>query len=499
MRYVLGVDTSTTASKALLLKDSGEIVDVAAVPHKVSAPYPLWSEQDPDNWWTAVAKAVRTVLRNAGVQPVAIGLTGQMHGLVILDNEGRVLRPAMLWNDGRSFVECDQMRALIGRDALIRMTGNDAFAGFTAPKLLWVKNHEPSVYANTHRILLPKDYVRYRLTGEFATDKAGAGGTLLMNLERRDWAGELLSQLDIPRQWLPPTFEGPAITGEVTAAAAEATGLRRGTPVVAGGGDQAAQAIGVGAIDTETWALTLGTSGVVFAPCDEPRIDPNGGAHAFPHALPGIWHIMGVMLSAAGSLAWLRGVLGPAHGLKLLLSEAAEIPPGCEGLLFLPYLTGERTPHNDPHAQGAFVGLTSRHTRGHMTRAVLEGVAFGLYDNLNLLKDAGLKVPSHIRISGGGANSALWRQVIADTLRVPILAVEHTEGASTGAAILAGIGVGLWSDAAEACRCVVQPGAESQVREPAYEEAYGRFQELYGRLGSYFRGKATDTWCRGDR
>ena len=486
VRYVLGIDISTTASKALLLDDWGKVASVAAVSHEVSAPYPLWSEQDPESWWTAVGRSVQAVLRTAGVQPDAVGLTGQMHGLVVLDHKGGVLRPAILWNDGRAFAECEQMRSAIGKETLIKVTGNDAFAGFTAPKLLWVRKHESQVYDRTHQILLPKDYVRYRLTGSYATDKAGAGGTLLLDLASRDWADSLLKDLNIPRGWLSTTHEGPAITGTVTASAASLTGLREGTPVVAGGGDQAAQAVGVGAVDSGTWALTLGTSGVVFAPCDAPRVDPQGRAHAFPHAVPGMWHMMGVMLSAAGSLSWLCKVLGPAVELEQLLVEAAAITPGCEGLIFLPYLTGERTPHNDPHAQGAFVGLTSRHTRGHMTRAVLEGVAFGLFDSLKVHQDAGFTVPANIRISGGGARSPLWRQIIADVLRVPILAVKNTEGAATGAAILAGIGVGLWADIGDACRRVVRLGSEARVGEPAYDKAYGRFRELYSRLGPYF-------------
>ena len=493
MNHVLGIDISTTASKALLIDEQGAVVAVASTPHDLSSPEPLWSEQDPEQWWNATQNSIRQVLQNAGVDGASIagiGLTGQMHGLVMLGAEGQVLRPALLWNDQRAGAECEAIRETLGLARLVVLTGNDAFAGFTAPKLLWVRNHEPDVYARTAQILLPKDYVRYRLTGDYATDKAGAGGTLLLDLEHRDWSAEVLDALDIPPHWLPPTFEGPAITGHVTDTVAATTGLQAGTPVVGGGGDQAAQAVGVGAVQPEVWGLTLGTSGVVFAPSETPTTEAHGRVHAFPHAVPGRWHLMGVMLSAAGSLRWYHDTLAAELDYDALLDEAAAAPPGGEELFFQPYLTGERTPHADPYVRGAFVGLTTRHTRAHLTRAVLEGVAFGLRDNVHLLKEAGLPMPRQVRLSGGGARSPLWRQILADVLGVALVTVQTTEGAAYGAALLAGVGAGLWPDVASACEATIRP---DEVVEPTseaktlYDGHYARHRSLYPMLSPYYQ------------
>ena len=489
--YVLGLDISTTASKALLIDRLGTVVGHASSAHEVHAPKPLWSEQDPGAWWQAMAQSIHTVLSATRTDPgsvQAIGLTGQMHGLVMLDESGEVLRPAMLWNDGRSGAQCTAIRKRLGLERLVAITGNDAYAGFTAPKLLWVKENEPDVYRRAAQILLPKDYIRYRLTGEYATDCAGAGGTLMLDLARRDWSDEIVGALGIPSDWLSPTHEGTTVTGHVSTGAAELTGLQAGTPVVAGGGDQATQAVGVGAIHPETWAVTLGTSGVVFAPCNAPRFDAMGRAHAFPHAIAQVWHMMGVVLSAAGSLQWYRETLAPRVPFEVLVAEAGSVEPGAEGVQFLPYLTGERTPHADPHARGAFVGLTTRHTRAHLTRAVLEGVAFALRDNLDLLGDAGLALPGEVRISGGGAKSGLWRQILADTLNVDLHRVKVVEGAALGAAVLAGVGLGLWSSADEACTRVVQT---QEARTPGpdqerYAELHRRFTGLYPSLKPHF-------------
>ncbi|MBT8401363.1 MAG: xylulokinase, partial [Rhodothermia bacterium] len=421
---------------------------------------------------------------------VGIGLTGQMHGLVMLGAEGEVLRPAILWNDQRAAAECDEIRDALGLRRLVSLTGNDAFAGFTAPKLLWVRNHEPEVYARTAQVLLPKDYIRYRLTGAYATDKAGAGGTLMLDLRKRDWSVELLDAIDIPGDWLPPTHEGPEVTGSVIDAAARETGLAEGTPVVGGGGDQAAQAVGVGAVIPEVWGLTLGTSGVVFAPCDQPLSEEVGRVHAFPHAVPRRWHLMGVMLSAAGSLAWYHDTLAPGIDYDDLLQEAAQIAAGSEGLFFQPYLTGERTPHADPYLRASFVGLTARHSRAHITRSVLEGVAFGLRDNLQLLKEVGLPAPREIRLSGGGARSPVWRQILADVLGVELVTVQTTEGAAYGAALLAGVGAGLWTSVEEACEATVRAEDIIVPRADAvttYSEQHERFRELYPILGPLYR------------
>ena len=491
MAYFLGIDVSTTASKALLIDERGAVTAAASSPHTLSTPRPRWSEQDPEQWWEATCHSIRQVLAEAGVRAIAgIGLTGQMHGLVMLDAGGRVLRPALLWNDQRAAHECAVIRERLGPDRLVAITGNDAFAGFTAPKLLWVRTHEPDVYGRTAHVLLPKDYVRYRLTGAFATDKAGAGGTLMLDLKVRDWSGAVLDALEIPAAWLPPTFEGPAVTGCVDGAGAAETGLEAGTPVVGGGGDQAAQAVGVGAVTPDVWGLTVGTSGVVFAPCAAPVTEARGRVHAFPHAVPSRWHLMGVMLSAAGSLRWYHDTLAPEADYDDLLAAAAAVAPGCDGLCFLPYLTGERTPHADPFVRGAFAGLTTRHTRSHLTRAVLEGVAFGLRDNFGLLEAVGLPAPRQVRLSGGGTRSPLWRQMLADVLGVPLVTVQTTEGAAFGAALLAGVGAGLWPDVEAACEAAVLPAetlVPDEAAHAAYEPVYARFRQLYPLLRPFYQ------------
>ncbi len=491
MACFLGIDVSTTATKALLMDAAGRVVGVASSEYTYDVPRPLWSEQHPELWWQATVESIGQVLAQSGVRPAdirGIGLTGQMHGLVLLDEAGQVLRPAILWNDQRTAAECDEIRRRLGRARLLQITGNDALTGFTAPKILWVRNNEPALLARTRHILLPKDYVRYRLTGKYATDKADGAGMLLFDLARRDWSKTVLDALEIDPAWLPATFEGPEVTGKISLPAAEATGLRSGTPVVAGGGDQSAQAVGVGAVEAGIVALTLGTSGVVFAGADEPFVEPEGRLHAFCHAVPGRWHLMGVMLSAGGSLRWYRDTLAPGRSFDDLLSPAAEVPPGSEGLFFLPYLTGERTPHPDPLARGAFVGLTVRHGPAHLTRAVLEGVAYGLRDGFELMQQVGLGKIAQVRVSGGGARSALWRQILADVLCADLVTVNTTEGAAYGAALLAAVGAGAFADVAEACARVIEvtgsaaPGPAAEV----YEQMYLSYRELYPALRPTF-------------
>ena len=409
MTYFLGIDSSTTATKALLMDAGGTVVGVASSEYSYETPHPLWTEQHPHLWWQGTVEAIRQVLAQTQVQPAevkGIGMTGQMHGLVLLDAAGEVLRPALLWNDQRTGAECDQIRELVGRERLIQITGNDALNGFTAPKILWVRNHEPEVYTRVRQILLPKDYVRCKLTGTYASDRAGGSGTILFDLASRDWSPEVLEALDIPAEWLPRTYEGTEITGTLSASAAHATGLQAGTPVFGGGGDQETGATGNGAVVEGVVSLNLGTSGVVFAAADRPVVEPQGRLHAFCHAVPGKWHLMGVMLSAAGSLRWYRDTVAPGTSYDDLLAPANGIPAGSEGLIFLPYLTGERAPYPDPNARGAFIGLTVRHGLPHMTRAVLEGVAFGLRDSFELIRGAGLGRINQVRISGGGARSA---------------------------------------------------------------------------------------------
>ena len=496
MRVFLGIDVSTTATKALLTDEAGRVVAVAASEYPYDTPRPLWSEQDPQLWWTGACAAIRAALAQAGVaggDVAAVGLTGQMHGLVLLDEAGQVLRPSILWNDQRTGAQCDAIRARVGRARLIQLTGNDALTGFTAPKILWVREHEPEVYARARHVLLPKDYVRYRLSDAYAMDVADGAGTLLVDLRQRNWSDEVLAALELPRAWLPPLFEGPQITGQVTAKAAAATGLKAGTPIVAGGGDQSAQGVGVGAVRGGIVALTLGTSGVVFAASPMPVIEPDGRLHAFCHAVPGRWHMMGVMLSAAGSLRWHRDTFAPGQSFEALVAPAADVPAGSEGLLFLPYLTGERTPHPDPLARGAFVGLTVRHALPHLTRAVLEGVACGLRDSFELMQAAGLPPVEQVRVSGGGARSALWRQILANVLNVSLVTVNTTEGAAYGAALLAGVGIGAWASVDEACDATITVTGEvapQAGQAAAYQSVYQHYRGLYPALKPTFHALA---------
>ena len=492
MAHVLGIDVSTTATKAVLIDESGAVSGVGAAEYGFDVPRPLWSEQDPKLWWDGAIAAIRSVLATtgtAGNEVAAIGLTGQMHGLVLLDERNEVLRPAILWNDQRTAAECDAIRAAVGPERLIAITGNDALAGFTAPKLVWVRDHEPDVWRHIAHVLLPKDLVRLRLTGDHAVDKADGAGTILFDLAARDWSPEMLDALRIDRRWLPETFEGPDVTGLVTAAAAEATGLRPGTPVVAGGGDQAANAVGLGAVEPGTPVLSLGTSGVVFAPTARPIIESGGRVHAFCHSVPDRWHLMSVMLSAAGSLRWYRDTVAPGVSYGDLVDAAADVPAGSDGLWFLPYLSGERSPHPDPLARGAFVGLTVGHERRHLTRAVLEGVAFGLRDGLDLMVEAGMPVPARIRASGGGTASPVWRQILADVLEAEIATVASTEGAAYGAGLLAAVGadwfpaVGAATDAWVATTVVAAPGPDAAI----YRERHAGYRALYPALAPTFR------------
>jgi xylulokinase len=490
--FVLGIDVSTTATKAVLIDEAGAVRAIGVAEYEFAAPQPLWSEQDPRLWWDAAQVAIRAALASAAVRAedvAAVGLTGQMHGAVLLDAAGEVLRPAILWNDQRTGAECELIRQAVGPRRLIEITGNDALPGFTAPKLVWVREHEPGIWARIAHLLLPKDYVRLQLTGDYAVDVADGAGTLLFDLAARTWSGEVVAALGIDPAWLPATFEGPAVTGLLSAEAAAATGLRPGTPVVAGGGDQAANGVGVGVVAPGTMALSLGTSGVVFAPTDRPIFDPLGRVHAFCHAVPGRWHFMSVMLSAAGSLRWFRDTFAPGMAFGDLVAAAADVPAGSRGLLFLPYLSGERSPHPDPLARGAFVGLTLGHDRRHLTRAVLEGVAFGLRDGLDLMVVAGLPAPAQIRASGGGTASPLWRQILADVLDAQIATVRTTEGAAYGAGLLAAVGAGWYPDVESATGALVgaTPSAEPGPDVGRYREAHVLYRDLYPALAPTFQ------------
>jgi xylulokinase len=494
MKYFIGVDTSTTATKALLMDESGRVLGVASNEYPYEIPQPLWSEQDPALWWHATRLSIRQVITKTGVDASAIrgiGLTGQMHGLVLLNEKGEVLRPSILWNDQRTGPQCDAIRSKLGRENLIQITGNDALTGFTAPKILWVQEHEPEIWERVRHILLPKDYVRYKLTGEFAIDRADGAGTILFDLARRDWSPEVLAALDIPAEYLPKTYEGTDVTGVLLLSAANDLGLPAGIPIFGGGGDQAASAVGTGAVRAGVVSLSLGTSGVVFATTDGPVIEPDGRLHAFCHSVLGKWHLMGVMLSAAGSLRWHRDTFAPGMDYDTLLKPAADIPPGSDGLFFLPYLSGERTPHPDPLARAAFVGLTVRHGFPHLTRAVLEGVSFGLRDSFELMKGAGLENITQVRVTGGGARSLLWRQILADVFQAEIVTVNTTEGAAYGAALLAGTGAGVFGSVESACEATIQitgktsPGRDQDV----YERLYPLYRDLYPALTPTFHAQ----------
>jgi xylulokinase len=458
MTTLVGLDVGTTGVKALTLSAEGSVLAEAERSYPLSSPRPGWSEQDPEHWVEAASAA----LADLGATPSdAVGLSGQMHGLVCLDARDRVLRPAILWNDQRTGAQCEEIERRLGLERLIELTGNRALPGFTAPKLLWLREHEPDVYSRIAHVLLPKDYVRFRLTGERTTDLADASGTLLLDVAQRRWSDEMLAALELPRDWLPDVHESPS---------------------VAGAGDQAAGALGVGVVEPGTLSVVLGTSGVVFAALPAFAHDPEGRAHVFCHAVPGAWHAMGVMLSAAASLAWLQGILDAPY--ETLLAEAQRAPAGAEGLLFAPYLAGERTPHADPDARAAFAGLSARHDRGSLVRAVLEGVAYGLRDSLELLRSLGVEA-ERARISGGGARSELWAHVVASVLDLPVERTAVEAGAAFGAALLGGVAAGVFADVHQAVAACVE------IRETidpdaawveAYGEGYGRFRRLYPAL-----------------
>ncbi len=499
MSYLLGIDIGTSGTKVIAIDEGGHLVAKASVEYDFSTPKPLWAEQSPALWWDAVCKCCREIVAQIGNDDIAgIGLSGQMHGLVLLDEAGKVLRPAILWNDGRTQQQCDEIVETVGRDTLTAETANPALTGFTAPKILWVRQNEPQIYGRARMMLLPKDYVRYELTGEFATEVSDASGTLLLNVPERRWSDVVCGKLDIPLEYLPRVYESYEVSGQISARAAELTGLKAGTPVVGGGGDQAAGAVGNGIVQSGIISVATGTSGVVFAFADTPTVDPQLRMHTFCHAVPGKWHVMGVMLSAGGSLRWYRDTLARSEksvaqhmnidAYELIAREADTVGPGSEGLLFLPYLSGERTPHPDPLARGAFVGLTVRHTKAHMARAVLEGVSYGLRDSLEIMKSMGVSI-GNVRCSGGGAKSSVWRQIQADVFNYPLSTIAIDEGPALGVALLAGVGAGIYGDIEEACSAVVKVSRGASVIEEnarVYEEYYRVYGELYPALKATF-------------
>ncbi len=468
----IGVDVGTSSVKGVAIDAEGSVVATAERPYPVSMPHPGWSEQDPEDWWAAT----EAVLSELGARDAAgIGLSGQMHGLVVLDSERRPLRPAILWNDGRSQPQADRIEGDLGLERLVELSGNRALAGFTAPKLLWLAENEPQVHGRIATVLLPKDYVRLRLTGELASDVSDASGTLLLDVAHRCWSRELADAFTVDPSWLPAVHESPQATGT--------TG--DGVPVAAGAGDQAAGALGVDATTEDGPAsLVLGTSGVIFAARDEFTPDAQGRLHVFCHALPETWHVMGVILSAAGALGWLADTLEAADDIPRLLAEAAEWEPGTEGLTFAPYLSGERTPHADTDVRGAFVGLGLRHNRGALVRAVLEGVGYALRDGLDLIAESG-RSPTTARVTGGGARSDLWLRILASILNLPLQRTSSEAGAAMGAALLGGVCGGVFQDAASAARAAVAP-AEVIDPDPEwvrhYDEHRARYRALYPAL-----------------
>jgi xylulokinase len=458
--------------------------------HDLSTPRPLWSEQDPRQWWEATCISLRAVLHHVSPGDIAaVGLTGQMHGLTLLDAHDQPIRPAILWNDGRSGPQCTAVTEQVGAAWLYQHIGSIMLPGFTAPKIRWVRENEPEIYRQAACVLLPKDYVRLLLTGAHVTDVSDGSGFGLMDIGRRAWSDTMLAAFDIPRAWLPELCESPEVCAQISAAGAAATGLRVGTPVVGGAGDQPATAIGSGILARGQTSITVGTSGVVFTANDQYQPEPEGRLHTFCHAVPGYWFHMGVMLSAAGGMRWLRDVLSPDMSYAELSERAAQAPRGSAGLLFAPYLTGERHPHPDPLARGGFVGLTLRSELSHLARAVMEGVAFGLRDSFEILDAMGVAI-REVHASGGGARSPLWRQIQADVTGREHVTINIDEGPAFGVALLAGVGTGVWGSVAEACRATIKTvdrSAPDPAARAVYDRLYPIYRALYPALRDPFR------------
>ncbi len=498
----LGIDIGTSGTKSLAIDETGKILTSATATYPAFHPKPGWSEQQPTDWWDATVSTIRELIKRGKIRKTdvrGIGLSGQMHGSVFLDKDHQVIRPALLWNDQRTVAECAEIEKKAGgRKKLIEMVSNPALTGFTAPKILWLRNNEPKRFAQMKKVLLPKDYVRFRLTGEFATEVSDASGTLLLDVKKRAWSKALMSKLQLDVEMLPTCYESADITGRLSALAAEATGLAEGTPVVGGGGDQAAGAVGNGIVKAGVISATLGTSGVVFAHAETASADPAGRLHTFCHAVRGKWHQMGVILSAGGSLQWYRNQLAgelvaeakkkKVDPYELMVEKAAGAPIGSEGLFFLPYLTGERTPHADPNARGAWIGLSPRHTSAHLIRAVMEGVTYAMRDSLELMRRLGVST-DEIRASGGGARSEFWRQMQADIYSAPVVTINASEGPAFGVALLAATGTGMFGSIEEACDATIKIVSRTRPTKKAiafYDRAYEVFAGLYPALKDEF-------------
>jgi len=494
MSYMMGIDVGTTGTRAVIVRPDGHVVGAATGDHQpMRMPRPGWAEQDPEDWWQATITAVRAALEQSGLKGAdiaGIGLSGQMHGVVLLDKVHTVLRPSLIWCDQRSQAQCDWITTTVGAERLIQLVSNPALTGFSAPKLLWVRDNEPRIFERAAQFLLPKDFVRFRLTGEFATDVSDASGTLLFDVTNRRWSQEMLSALKLDSSLLPRAYESPEVTGEVTRETAVLTGLTAGTPVVGGGGDQAASAVGNGIVLPGLTSATLGTSGVIFAYTEAPKLDPRGRIHTFCHAVPGKWHVMGVTQGAGLSLRWFRDNFGASEhwyarhterdAYDLIINEAEKVPPGSDGLLWLPYLMGERTPHLDALARGMLFGVTAAHTRAHVIRAILEGVAFSLRDSLEIFKEQEIPV-EEIRASGGGSRNFTWRQIQADIYGKELVTLRTSEGSAFGAALLGGTGAKIFSSVEEAARETIEV-RESMTPRPDRVEIYNRYYEVYRKL-----------------
>ena len=502
MNFYLGLDIGTGGTKSILINDKGRVICNSSFEYKMYTPKPLWSEQNPEDWWKAAQKSFNEILNKSGIKNSdvkGIGLTGQMHGLVLLDVSGKVLRPCIMWNDQRTLKECEEITNKIGFKRLLKITGNPVLPGFTAPKILWVKKNEPDIYEKIGHILLPKDYIRFCLTGEFATDVSDASGTLLLDVNKRNWSDEILKQLEIPKVWLSKVYESTEVTGKISKEAEKKTGLMAGTIVVAGGGDQAAGGVGTRTVNDGVTSVVLGTSGVIFSHTNKLIIEQEGKLHTFCHAVPDAWHIMGVTLSAAGSFKWYKEIFGEVEKEKafqkkknvydILIKQAEKISAGSEGLFFLPYLSGERTPHPDPNAKGTFTGFTVRHDKSHFTRAVIEGITYSLRDCLELNRNLGLKT-EQFRASGGGAKSKFWLQLLADVFNAEIITLTSTEGASYGAALLASVGAGEFDNIKEACQTSIKIklGYKPQKENVnLYNDFYNVYKNLYPSLKNSFK------------
>jgi len=508
MNYLLGIDVGTSGTKTVLFDDAGNVIESCTVEYPLYQPNNGWAEQDPSDWWNAAKESIRTVIGKSGVSSEdikGIGLSGQMHGLVMLDKHGEVLRRSIIWCDQRTGKECEEITSRVGADRLIEITANPALTGFTASKILWVRNNEPAVYDKCAHILLPKDYIRYKLTGEFATEVSDASGMQLLDVPKRCWSDEVLDRLEIDKSMLGRVYESVEITGTVTAEAAEQTGLKKGTIVVGGAGDNAAAAVGTGVVTDGSAFTTLGTSGVVYAHLSKVAIEPAGRVHTFCCAVPGAWHVMGVTQGAGLSLQWFRNnfcesEMSTARNMDvdpyyLMGKEAERIPAGCDRLIYLPYLMGERTPHLDPDCRGVFFGLSAIHTKPHMIRAIMEGVSFSMRDCLELLKGMGVSI-NEMLICGGGSNSPLWRQMLADIYGCEVSTVASKEGPALGVAILAGVGAGIYKSVEEGCsRTVRKNSTQKPVKENSeiYDRYYSVYRNLYPALKQSYKEMANIT------